>query len=160
MPRVAKNKDVTAVQNVAEPKKRASKKVAPVEAAVVETPVAAPKKGYVFYSVYSRSRGWLTESLNPDTACEALDECYFDWLRKVNYEGKRLVFDYYILKRDTAVNTAKSEPYTYFPGSYTERKREEALRAKYGDRYREDSDGGDYDYSQYAEEFEKAGARR
>lgn len=154
MPRVAKNKDESAVLNVAEPKKRVSKKVAPVEA-IAEAPAVevAPKKGYVFYSVYSRSRGWVTESLNPDKACEALDECYFDWLRKVNYEEKRIVFDYYILKRDTVANTAKSEHYNYYPGSYTERKREEALRAKYGDRYRED-DGSDYDYSQYAEEFE------
>ena len=158
MPRVAKNKDESAVQNVAEPKKRVSKKVAPSEAPDAETP-AEPKKGYVFYSVYSRSRGWVTESLNPDKACEALDECYFDWLRKVNYEEKKIIFDYYILKRDTTVNSAKSEHYTYYPGSYTERKREEALRAKYGDRYRED-DGSDYDYSQYAEEFEKSKTKR
>lgn len=159
MPHVVKNKDVSAVQNVAEPKKR-TKKVAQVEAEVAEAPVVAPKKGYVFYSVYSRSRGWLTESLNPDTACESLDECYFDWLRKVNYEGKKVVFDYYILKRDTVANSAKSEHYSYLPGSYTERKREDALRAKYGDRYREDSDGSDYDYSQYSEEFEKSRAKR
>jgi len=159
MPRVAKNKDESAVQNVAEPKKRINKKMAPVESANVDTPVEPPKKGYVFYSVYSRSRGWLTESLDPDKACEALDECYFDWLRKVNYEEKRIVFDYYILKRDTSVNSASSEPYSYYPGSYTERKREEALRAKYGDRYRED-EGEDYDYSQYAEEFEKSKSKR
>jgi len=146
MPRIAKKKDVAAVQNVAE---------------ITENKVAAVPKaktnGYVFYSVWSRSRGWQTESLSLDRACETLDSYYADHLRRVNYEDRKEVFDYYILKRDTTVNTAASEWYQYEPGSFSANRREEYLRAKYGDRYKED-DGEDFDSAKYAEDF-KASAK-
>jgi hypothetical protein len=163
MPRLVNQKDVSAVQNIAEVKEqkkrpRVSKKeveeVAVVDATVAGAKVKRTYPGHAFYSVWSRSRGWVCESLDPDRACEALDEYYFDWMRKVNYEEKKIIFDYYILKRDTAVNASASEHYAYCPGSFTERKREDYLRAKFGDRYREDGDKGeDFDSSQYVADF-------
>ena len=131
----------------------------------VQEPVATTKEfsetkqgkgaGHVFYSLYSRSRGWITESLDQDKTCQALDDYHREWVyrEKNNDSNKKTQFDLFILKRDTSINFCHSELYRYFPGSFSERRREEHLRAKYGERYRENNEEDDYDYAKYADGF-------
>jgi hypothetical protein len=110
------------------------------------------KGGHVFYTVFSKSRGgFITESMNPEKACETVDSYWFEHRRNVAM-GKwdhRRAFDMYIMKRDTGISSVHSELYYYAPGALSEARREAKMRERYGDDYRESEDADNFDSSKY-----------
>lgn len=117
-----------------------------------------PDGNYVYYRLYSKSRGFMIETFGTDpSGCQlALDDYWFDWKRKRNQgRTKKTIFDYYIVH--AWGNPQQSSVLPYKPGAISE----QIKREKYGDSYREERDYDeeeydeysdyDYDYSDYAE---------
>ena len=108
------------------------------------------KGGHVFYSVFSRARGFVTEHSNPENACDTVDSYWFEHRRNIAIgKWKPRMFDLYIMKRDTGISHVHGELYPYIPGSLSESRREAKLRERYGDSYREDEDIDNFDSSKY-----------
>lgn len=125
----------------------------------VETTVTEPVKnakkversGYVFYSVFSKSRGgFITESTNSEKAFETVDSYWFEHKRNIaTGKWNNRVFDVRVVRRDTRISHYHGEVYNYIPGSLSEQRREAKMRERYGDDYREDEDIDNFDSSKY-----------
>lgn len=94
-----------------------------------------PKRAQIYYDVWSKSMGFQAEYKSINDAYDAIDYYWNVYCKNINSGKwkKTRYFDYYIIKRDLQISPLHSSVVEYTPGSYTEMKKEKAMRASLGD---------------------------